>query len=275
MASAAAAFRALHSGDDLLILPNCWDAASAALTAAAGARAIATSSAALAWSCGYPDGSALPPDDLLHAVAAIRRVVGELPVSVDLEDGYSSDPATVASLVARLVKIGVAGINLEDGGGDPALLAAKIAAIKRFSGSEIFVNARTDVYLRGIASGEAALRETIARARAYEHAGADGFYPIAASDERDVREFTAATPLPVNVLAVPGLPDARALRGWGVRRLSAGAALAEFAFGDVRRAAGTFLSSGEFESAVFERSAGFDAMNALFIDGSGSSPDAR
>src|SRR5215472_3165911 len=97
------AFRALHRGPRILILPNVWDAASAALVASAGASAIATTSAAVAWSRGYPDGGALPRSELLGAVRTIRRAVASLPLSVDIEHGFSDDPETVAELVLELL----------------------------------------------------------------------------------------------------------------------------------------------------------------------------
>src|SRR5579863_4789024 len=203
------AFRALHHRERVLFLPNVWDAASAALFAQAGAEAIATTSAAVAWARGYADGGALPREELVSALRSVCRAAGELPVSADIEHGYSDDPARVASLVVELTEIGVAGINLEDGGGPPDLLAAKIVAVKRAvraKNRDVFVNARADVYLRGLAEGDAAIRETIARAMIYERAGADGFYPIAVTDTKAISEIAHATKLALNVLADRSLP---------------------------------------------------------------------
>ncbi len=145
-------FRRLHDGE-LLILPNAWDAGSARLIESRGAKAIATTSAGLAWSRGYPDGDALPVEQLLSAVRAIARVIG-VPLTIDVEGGYSNDPAAVAGLVAGILEAGAVGINIEDGSGSPALLCAKIAAARESAGRagvELFINARTDVYLRGLA----------------------------------------------------------------------------------------------------------------------------
>ncbi|WP_267960091.1 isocitrate lyase/phosphoenolpyruvate mutase family protein [Shewanella sp. AS16] len=153
-ASLLQTFTLLHSHRVPLLLPNAWDAASAALLQMAGAPAIATSSAALAWSLGYADGGALPRAALLHAVEGIMRV-SKVPVSVDIEDGYSHEPRAVAALVADLLALGVVGINLEDGCRPPALLVDKIGAIRASASSrEVFINARTDVYLRDLAAGE-------------------------------------------------------------------------------------------------------------------------
>ena len=142
-------FRALHAPGEILVLANAWDAASARMSEEAGAKAVATSSASLAWSHGYPDGEALAAETLLAALENVLRVV-TAPVTVDSEAGYSSDPEAVADYAARLIDLGVAGINLEDGHEAPDLHARKIAAIKARAarmGGDLFVNARTDVYL--------------------------------------------------------------------------------------------------------------------------------
>src|ERR1700680_357518 len=140
---AVATFRALHEAGTVLVLANAWDAASARLFEDAGARAVATTSAGLAWSCGYPDGDALPREALRAAVGAIRRVTS-VPLTVDFEGGFSTEPSEVADRVGDLLELGVAGINLEDGDAAPELLAQKIAAVKasaRTRGTDIFVNA--------------------------------------------------------------------------------------------------------------------------------------
>src|SRR5580700_1593138 len=148
-------FRNLHRGPGLLLLPNAWDAITARLIERLGAKAIATTSAGLAWSRGYADGNALPDDQLIAATRDIARVI-RVPLTVDIEAGYSDDPRTVARLVTRVLSVGVVGINVEDGTGSPDLLCQKIAAIREnaaHSGVDLFINARTDVYLRGIACG--------------------------------------------------------------------------------------------------------------------------
>ena len=143
----AAAFRALHAGPDPLILANAWDAGSARLIASLGARAIATSSAAVAWSHGYADGHALPIEALAATVREIVRVV-DVPVTADAEGGYDDDPRAAAENVGRLIDAGAVGVNLEDQGQAPDLLCAKIEAVRAVAdrkGVALFVNARTDV----------------------------------------------------------------------------------------------------------------------------------
>lgn len=259
-------FRTLHRGNRVLLLANAWDAVSAALFAAAGAPAIATTSAGLAWSCGYADGNALPRASLLSAVESIRAVVGNKPVSVDIEGGYSDSPDDVADLVAQLCGYGIAGINLEDGDGAPEILAAKIAAVKtrvRASGADLFVNARADVFLRELASGAQAVRETVARGKRYAAAGADGFFVPALADRDDIRSIAAAVELPLNVLAVEGLPPTEELYALGVRRISAGSAIAKLALGAARDAAETFLRNGDCSVLFSQHSIDYTQTNAL------------
>ncbi len=254
-----ATFRALHAQTRVLVLPNAWDAASAILFVSAGATAIATTSAGLAWSCGFPDGDALPREALLLAVAAILRACPSVPVSVDLEGGYSGDPGEVAILASQLATMGAAGINLEDGDGNPELLAAKIEAVKRRTG--IFVNARADVYLRELAHGDDAVAESVARAKRYALAGADGIFVPGIAPEA-IATLAQATPLPLAVLAEPGLPAFAELYGLGVRRISAGSGLAKLAYGDARAAATAFL--GGESAALFSGGAvPYAEMNAL------------
>ena len=117
-------FRNLHQGPEVLLLPNAWDAVTARLIESLGAKAIATTSAGFAWSNGYPDGSLLPEETLIAAIREIARVI-RVPLSVDIEAGYSDRPRAVARLVERILAVGVVGINIEDGVGSADLLVRK------------------------------------------------------------------------------------------------------------------------------------------------------
>jgi 2-methylisocitrate lyase-like PEP mutase family enzyme len=257
---ALARFRSLHDHGRLLVLPNAWDAASARLVEASGAEAIATTSAGLAWSCGFPDGNALPTAALVAAVRAIARAI-RVPLTADVEAGYSDDPRAVGDLVAAVIDAGAVGINLEDGTSPPDLLCAKIEAAKR--AGDVFVNARTDVILRGLVPAERAVETILERARRYRAAGGDGLFVPGLAAAADVRTVAAAIdPMPLNVMAYPGLPAAAALRALGVRRLSAGAAVAAAALGAVRRLATQFLRDGRSD-ALFEEPVPYAEMNAL------------
>lgn len=223
-------FEQLHRSPALFVLPNVWDAGGAALAQQLGASAVGTTSAAMAWSCGYPDGGALPEVALLQRVAEIVRVTS-LPVTVDMEDGYSDDPQEVALRVARLVELGVVGINIEDGADSPALLEAKLQAIRHQLGARpLFINARTDVYLRGMAKGEQAVAMSIERLQGYARAGADGGFVPGIADLGGMAHIADGQPLPLNVMWLPGMASHDALAQAGVRRLSAGPALSTLAW---------------------------------------------
>lgn len=192
-------FKLLHDTTQPLLLNNIWDAASAALVQASGANALATSSASLAWSIGYADGSYLPIDELLNAIERIQKIA-TIPLSVDIEDGYSSDPIEVANLVKSLSSLGVVGINIEDGSGSVELLTEKIKIIRESVGNELFINARTDVYLRGLAEGEFAFNMVIERLNTYQKAGANGGFIPGVSDSAIIERLSDSLTLPINIM---------------------------------------------------------------------------
>lgn len=260
-------FRNLHRGPDLLRLPNAWDAGSARLIESLGAKAIATTSAGVAWSRGYPDGDALPAEPLLATAREIARVI-RVPLTVDIEGGYSDDPAAVALLVKRLIDAGAVGINIEDGTGSPDLLCAKIEAVRRSAaraGVDLFINARTDVYLAGLASGDAAAEEVARRAERYRAAGCDGlFVPTLAERSAIGAIASAIDPLPLNLMLVPGLPAGDVLQTLGVRRLSTGSAIAQAVWGCASKLASGFLVGAVEE--MFTAGAEYGAMNRLWSD---------
>jgi 2-methylisocitrate lyase-like PEP mutase family enzyme len=260
-----AKFRALHAAGSLLVLPNAWDAASARMVQELGAQAVATSSAAVAWSNGYADGETMPRDVILAATRAVMRVTG-LPVSVDSEAGYSSDPAQVVTHVMGLIELGVVGINLEDGDDPPDLLAAKIKAIKaaaKASSVDIFINARSDVYLRELRPREARLGEIVRRGQLYRDAGADGFFAPFVTDPSDIRQIVAAVDLPLNILIRKDAPPIAALKEAGVRRVSAGALIGRAAYGAGVRATKMVLDEGRYD-AIFATSGECPDFNGWF-----------
>lgn len=245
--SHATRFRDLHRSG-LLILPNAWDAASAALAVAAGAKAVATTSAGVAWALGWPDGANPPEVELLEALARIVRAAGA-PVSADVEAGFSDDPAGVAAFVRRVVGTGAVGINIEDGSDPAERLADKIAAIRAAVGPELFINARCDLWLRGIGSAGTRLDEAARRAGLYREAGADGLFMPGVTDPETI-EALVRLGMPLNLLARPGLGDAAALEALGVRRLSAGSNIAAAAYQTADELTRGFLADGRSEPQI-------------------------
>ncbi|WCN78752.1 isocitrate lyase/PEP mutase family protein [Micromonospora sp. LH3U1] len=219
-----AEFRALHHTGLPLLLPNAWDHASAAALAARGHRAIGTTSLGVAAAAGRPDGTAATAGETL----ALARRLATLPVllSVDVEAGFSADPAAVAGYVAELAGLGVVGINLEDGRADGTLAdpedtADKVAAVKA-AVPDLFVNARTDTWWLGV---DDPLSQTLARARAYQAAGADGIFVPGTVDLATLRVLTQRIDAPLNALYQPGGPGLEDLGGAGVARVSTGSLL--------------------------------------------------
>ncbi|MEU4555618.1 isocitrate lyase/PEP mutase family protein [Micromonospora violae] len=230
MTERSARFRALHHGDQPLLLPNAWDHASAAALAARGHPAVGTTSLGVAATAGRPDGTGSTAGETL----ALARRLATLAVllSVDIEAGFSDDPAAVADYAAELAGLGVVGINLEDGRpdgtlADPECVAAKVAAVKS-AVPHLFVNARTDTWWLGV---DDPLPQTLARARAYRAAGADGIFVPGTVDLATLRILTERIDAPVNALYQPGGPGLAELSAAGVARVSTGSLLFRAALG--------------------------------------------
>ncbi|WPO69895.1 isocitrate lyase/phosphoenolpyruvate mutase family protein [Streptomyces sp. KN37] len=264
---AALAFHALHTAGRPLVLANAWDAASARIIAAAGAPAIATTSAGVAWDLGAADGDRLDRDRALHAVATIAAAV-EAPVTADIESGYAADPAGVAETVRAVLAAGAVGVNIEDAedaedaadaadaayeGHAPLRPVAgqveRIAAAREAAdaaGVPLFVNARVDTYLRGVGEPADRLALTLERAAAYREAGADGIFVPGAVDPETVGALVAGVQGPLNVMAGPGAPSVAELAALGVARVSVGSGIAQAAHAVVREAALELLSKGTY-----------------------------
>ncbi|AZP12409.1 isocitrate lyase/PEP mutase family protein [Undibacterium parvum] len=258
-------FRDLHFTDSPLLLPNAWDAASAILFQQAGARAIATSSAALAWSLGYADGGALPSDELLAALKRMQRVL-QVPLTLDLEDGYSDNPAEVAALVLAIARCGVAGINLEDAAKPSTLLQEKLVAIRAALGdTPLFINARTDVYLRQLAQGDAALAMCRERLLEYRAAGADAAFIPGMSRLQDVASIAADIEMPLNLMTLPDMPAISDLFAAGACRFSVGPALFQASYGRAQLLTQKFLQE-QATADLFIDALPYELMNASFLN---------
>ncbi|WP_141327556.1 isocitrate lyase/phosphoenolpyruvate mutase family protein [Myxococcus sp. AB025B] len=260
------AFRQLHEAG-LLLLVNAWDAGSARVMESLGAKALATTSAGVAWAQGYPDGDALPVSRLLDTVASIARVV-KVPLTVDMEGGYSDDPKAVGEVALGVLDVGGVGINLEDGSGSADLLCAKIEAVKRAvagRGLDLFINARTDVFLKGIGPADKRVEETLSRARRYKAAGADGLFVPGLKTPAEIKVVTSEAGLPVNLMAMAGLPAASELATLGVRRVSAGAGMAQSILGRVAALTTEFLRDGAAAPAP-EAGISYPVLNKLMAE---------
>jgi 2-methylisocitrate lyase-like PEP mutase family enzyme len=211
-------FYKLHQQKKPLIIPNAWNVKSAQIIEQNGYDAIATSSGAISNSLGYPDGEKIPFSELLYIVQRIKSCTN-IPLSVDLETGYTDNPRELIENIQRLVDIGVAGINLEDSQGEEIYLK-KLRAIKNHltkNNQKLFINARTDGFLLKL---ESPLETTLKRAKLYQDAGADGLFVTAIADTAMIKEIAASTTLPLNLVGSPNLSSFKTLAECGVRRIS-------------------------------------------------------
>lgn len=228
----AKAFKALHIKSDPVVLFNVWDPGSAAIVATADAKAIATGSWPVAAAFGYADGENIP---LALVTENLHRIVGavDLPVSSDIEGGYGIAPDVVAKTVHEIVQAGAVGFNFEDqivgGKGLHAisLQARRVYAAREAADqvvSDVFINARTDMFLKAATDThtEAMLDMALERAEAFANAGADGFFTPGLADAGLIKRLCAECPLPVNIIALPHVPDAAVLANCGVARISHG-----------------------------------------------------
>jgi 2-methylisocitrate lyase-like PEP mutase family enzyme len=225
-------FYNLHHSNKLLVLPNIWDCLGAMLLEDLGYQAVATASASIAYSNGCDDGQNILFDDLLMLLKKIVNAVN-VPVTADIESGYSENDIQLEKNIKQLIATGIAGINIEDSDKKAkSLLSAatqceRIKRIKKVSEEmnvPLFVNARTDVYIykKDFDQPELVLEETIKRGEAYKAAGADCFYPITMQKEDDIRETVTQLQMPVNILLMPGIPELNVLQRIGVARVSLG-----------------------------------------------------
>ena len=228
----AKTFQRLHIKGDPIVLFNVWDAGTARVVAGAGAKAIATGSWSVAAAQGYSDGQVLP---LAVALDNLTRIVASvtLPVTIDLEAGYGDAPEFVADTVAQAIAAGAIGCNLEDQiiGGDGLYSiedqSRRIRAARRTADRAslpIFINARTDLFLKspkGRHDGRL-VSDALQRAQAYAEAGASGIFVPGLVDDRLIGHLCTASPLPVNIMVLPGVPTATRLAALGVARISHG-----------------------------------------------------
>ncbi|MCX4678450.1 isocitrate lyase/phosphoenolpyruvate mutase family protein [Streptomyces sp. NBC_01433] len=245
--------RSLHVPGRPLVLPNAWDVASARLVEAAGAAAVATTSAGVAWSLGSADGDRLDRDAALALISRIAAAVS-VPVTADIESGFARTPAELADTVQGVLDAGAVGINLEDSlrsGAQPlrrpAEQAARIAAARAAAdaaGVPLFLNARIDTHRLHPTDPDSWFKETMDRARAYVEAGADGVFVLGTFDEATVSALADGVPGPLNLLTGPGALPVPTLAKLGVARISAGSAIAEAAYALVDRSARELLTSG-------------------------------
>jgi 2-methylisocitrate lyase-like PEP mutase family enzyme len=251
----AAHFLELHRGPRTLVLPNAWDVSSARVVEEAGFPAIASTSAGVAYTLGYPDGQTISREEMLSVVARIARAV-KVPVTADAEAGYGNRPEDAAFTARGVIQAGAVGLNLEDATDDPknplvdlSLQVEKIAAIREEADDSdipLVINARTDVYLNQVGDPEKRYELALRRAMAYKDAGANCIFLPGLRETDTIARFVAALKFPINILAGPGSPSILELEELGVARVSLGSAPMRATLGLMRRIAEELKAAGTY-----------------------------
>ncbi len=266
-------FRSLHHAEHILVLPNAWDGPSARVFEDAGFPAIATSSAGLSVSLGYPDGEKISRDELFSAV---RRIASALtvPLSADIEAGFGFTIDQLTETIRGVIDAGAVGINIEDiadfqtkGLMPVEKQVERIKAIRKFSHSQgipLLINARTDAFRFGAGNEKTRVDEAIRRATAYAEAGADCLYPMGLTDRESISTFVKAVSKPVNIMARKGAPTIPELEKIGVARVSLGPGPIYAAMGLLKRIAQELKEKGTYE-ALLIGAITFDELNTLAL----------
>src|SRR4029077_1481796 len=267
--SKANAFRVMHRGEKILVLPNAWDAASARVFEEAGFGAVATTSAGVAFTLGYPDGERISRQEMLAVVGRIAAAV-KVPVTADVEAGYGDRPEDAADTARGVIEAGAVGMNLEDGTDRPRVLVElslqleKIRAVRETalkSGVLLVLNARTDVYLEQVGAPETRYGETVRRLLAYRDAGADCVFVPGLRDAETISRLVRDVQCPLNILAGPGSPSVHELEKLGVARVSLGSAPMRATLGLLRRMGEELKTTGTYGN--LEGAPAHDEMNRL------------
>lgn len=246
----ADAFRAMHHGS-ILLLPNAWDVASARVVEQGGFGAVATTSAGVAFSLGYPDGQRISREEMLTVVSCIAAGV-KVPVTADVEAGYGDRPEDAARTARDVLAAGAVGMNLEDAMGDPANplldLSLQVERVKAVRELPIVLNARTDVYLLEVGPAEKRYNEAIKRLAAYRDAGADCVFVPGLGDAETIGRLVKDLRCPVNILAGPGSPPVPELQKLGVARVSLGSSAMRAGLGLLRRIGEELKGKGTYSA---------------------------
>jgi 2-methylisocitrate lyase-like PEP mutase family enzyme len=276
-AQKAERLRSLHHGAHILVLPNAWDVASARILEELGYPAIATTSAGVAATLGYPDGQRTSRKEMLEVVERIARAV-RVPVTADVEAGYGTTVADAAQLAKDVIAAGAVGLNFEDVTGDDesshvelGLQVSKLRALRETAkslGVPLVINARTDIFLMPIGPAETRLERTIERLCAYRQAGADCVFAPGVADKATIAKLVQAVDTPLNILVSAGCPPIPELERMGVKRASVGSAVMRATLGLVRRIGKELREAGTY-SALAEGAVPFrELMRILSRAGS-------
>ncbi|MCA0429921.1 MAG: isocitrate lyase/phosphoenolpyruvate mutase family protein [Bacteroidetes bacterium] len=253
-------FKQLHLSNKLLILPNIWDVLGARLLESIGYKAIATASASVAFSNGYYDGENIPFHSVLNNLKSICDNVS-LPVTADIECAYASNKNELKENIRLIINTGVVGINFEDTDkqsqqlNDISYQCELIKIIRSVAiemGVNLFINARTDVMLHSslFSNLEAQQVELVKRGKEYINAGADCFFPVALKNETMITQLVSSINVPINILAIPGIPPFNVLEKIGVARVSLGPGFLKTAIKSMKDLAEDLLQQNGYDKIM-------------------------
>ena len=265
-------FRELHNRKDILVLPNAWDVPSARVFEDEGFPAVATSSAGMMVSLGYPDGETIPQREFDTAVRRISQALS-IPLSVDVVGGFGDTPGSVAKSVRTVIRTGAVGINIEDfvhstkkllQVGKQVERLRELLRLREALKVPFVINARTDALRFAPGDDDEKMEEAIKRAVAYRDLGVDCVYPMGLTDAASILRFVRALDFPTNVMVRKGLPTVPELKRLGVARVSFGPTASYAAMGLLRRASREVREKGTYDSLI-EGAITFDELNSLAV----------
>jgi len=247
-------FKELHYQESPILICNVWDSISAKAAQNLNFKAIGTSSAAVANMLGYPDGEKMSFTELEYIVKRITSSTN-LPLTVDLEAGYSRNPSEIVDNIKRLIDLGVVGVNIEDSivGEKRELMNAdsfaeileKICSRLAQQNQEVFINVRTDTYIMSVSNP---VHATIERAKKYKNAGGHGLFVPCIVEEKDIAAVIDNIDLPLNVMCMPNLPNFTTLEKLGVKRISMGGFAHKKLSGFLEKEFNSILQNNSFEN---------------------------
>jgi 2-methylisocitrate lyase-like PEP mutase family enzyme len=267
----AEAFRQMHQTTPILVLPNAWDVASARIFASVGARAIATSSAGVAFALGYPDGQQISRGLMIESIARIAASV-DIPITADVESGYGPGVSDAVETAQAVIDSGAIGLNFEDATNDPAYplfpldaQRKRIEAVRdaaERTGIPLVINARTDVYLGEVGEPSTRFAEAVRRVNAYHQSGADCLFIPGLTDGDTIKRLVRELAGPLNILVGPGAPPIPELESMGVRRVSVGSQIIRATLAVARDAARELLEKGTY-GGFLDRTIPYAELNNL------------
>jgi len=265
----AALFAQLHQSNNMLVIPNAWDAGSAVVFEKQGFKAVATTSAGIAYTLGYPDGEDISLGDLCLVIKQIYKRIS-IPLSVDFERGYGNSIEEIKENVKQIIRAGAVGINIEDGLANGELsnldyqiqIIETIVQLKDEMDIPFVLNARTCAYWLNVADDERKLSIAIERGKAFAKAGADCVFIPGALSEEIVKTLVSEIDAPLNIIANPLFNDFKRLDDIGVRRLSVGSGAVRSVFNHLITI-GNNLEKGDI-SLMLNHQFSYKAANEFF-----------